>query len=229
LFNPSGIDQAGNKDVERVKRTAVILILIISISPATSGALEPSAGGSCRAWGIGVSAGTVVPVSGSLDMEHSSKDILDPGPALALTLSKRASRRFLTEISIYTGSMEFGREIYSGSSNFSLAALLLGNSFSVVRSGRLDLRIRAGAGLYYWRICAGEYFGGAREFEGEDLEKISIGLQGGLGAELIVTGRFSVTAHSGYNYILSRDTFHFGKGFTEQGIINLNVGLKYRL
>ena len=178
-------------------------------------------------WAVAVSGGFILPLSGSIDMENSSADLLDNGPELALSVSKRVSSRFSTRITAAAGRMNFAREIYETSSNFSVASLVLSNSYSIVRPGKLDIYIRAGAGMYYWRISEHEFFGGARQFEGEDLHKISIGLQGGLGAEFTLSRRISVTAESNYNYILCKDTFHFGQGFTEQGLININFGLKF--
>ncbi len=178
-------------------------------------------------WAAAVSGGMLLPVSGSLDMENSSADLLDTGPELTLSVSKRVSSRFSTRISAAAGRMNFTREIYETSSNFSVASLVLSNSYSILRPGKLDIHIKAGAGMYYWRISEAEFFGEARQFEGEDLQKVSIGLQGGLGAELALSRRISITAESNYNYILCRDTFHFGRGFTEQGMININFGLKF--
>jgi hypothetical protein len=180
-------------------------------------------------WGAGISSGVLSPVSGSLDMDNSSADVLETGPCFTLALSKRVGRRFRTEIAAGAGWMDFGRDLYESSSNFSLATLILTNSYSILKAGRLEINIRAGAGMYYWRICAKEVFGGARQFEMEDLQKISIGLQGGLGAAIRLNRRISLDAQSNYNYILCRDTFHFGRGFTEQGIIDIRLGLRFLL
>lgn len=178
-------------------------------------------------WGVRLSGGLLKSAAGSIDMTNSSADVLDTGPGLSLSVSKRVSERFSTEITAGMGWMDFGKKLYETSSNFSLGTVVLSNSYSVVRVGRMDLLIRAGAGMYYWRICAEEIFGAARQFEGEDLQKISIGLQAGIGAEFAITRLISLTAESSYNYILCKDTFHFGRGFTEQGIINFNLGIRY--
>jgi len=178
-------------------------------------------------WGVRLSGGLLKSAAGSIDMTNSSADVLDTGPGFSLSVSKRVSERFSTEITAGMGWMDLGDELHETSSNFSLGTLVLSNSYSLIRTGRLDMLIIAGGGMYYWRICREEVFGEARQFEGEDLQKISIGLKAGVGAEFEVSQRMSLTAESAYNYILCRDTFHFGRGFTEQGIINFNLGIRY--
>ena len=208
-----------------------MLILLFALLPGT--ALQPvlcAEPFSCEnnenpSWGVGLSGGILPPVSGSLDTGNSSGDVLDTGPNFALSLRKRVSERFSTEITADIGWMNYGRNIYDPSSSFSIAALVLGNSYSIIRTGRLDTCIKAGAGMYFWRVCEGDAFGGARQFEGEEIQKISIGLKAGLGADIAITRRISITAESMYNYVLCKDTFHFGKGFTEQGLVNINIGL----
>ncbi|MBD3180167.1 MAG: hypothetical protein GF417_11580 [Candidatus Latescibacteria bacterium] len=215
--------KAGNKISIILLSISVFLIFqAASYRTLNANENEPS-------WGLGISSGLLQSVSGSLDMDNSSADVLETGPSFGLTLSKRAGNRFRTEITAGMGWMQFGRDLYESSSNFSMAALILSNSYSVIRTGRLELHLRAGAGMYYWRISAEEVFGGARQFEMEDLQKVSIGLQGGLGASLSLNRRVSLTAESNYNYILCKDTFHFGRGFTEQGIIDIRLGLRFYL
>jgi len=56
---------------------------------------------------------------------------------------------------------------------------------------------------------------------------MSIGLSAGAGLEISIRHNISILIDPVYHYILSKDSFVFGSGFSEQGIVTTNIGVCY--
>ncbi len=207
------------------KKVIIMLAIFMMIcSRPALHASEPE-----RSVGISISAGSMHSVNGTLKDNSEMRDITSAGPGLGIAVEKWIGSNFKTGITAYLSWVSMDEDVYpenEGAPAFSLMALIFRNSYHF--TGR-SLRpfISTGAGLYNWTISQDGPSGDPITFEGEDMQKISIGVTGGGGVEYRMNLRFSFTLEVNYSYILSRDTFHFGENFSAQGVAGLNLGISY--
>jgi hypothetical protein len=211
-----------------LRKTAVsiMVLLVLTLSQSALSGSEPE-----RSIGLSLSAGSIHSVNGTLKENSETRDITSTGLGFGISLEKWISKYFKTGITAYLSWVDIDSSVYPGEKGtpaFSLKALIFKNTYHI-SDRTLRPFISAGAGLYQWTVCQDGPLGDPITFEGEDMQKTSIGLNGGGGLEYLIDRRFSLSLEANYSYILSRDSFHFGKHFSAQGMVGLQLGISYNI
>jgi len=204
--------------------SALFLLFLFQFNPPCSAA-------SSRTLGVGLSAGFLKSISGSYDGSLEMNEALETGYSYGIELERWIGDHFRASMVFGLSWMRF-KETASGVEGedpcFTVPALMFRNSYHFT-TGRIRPFISAGAGLYFWKFNSSGPLGAVMRFEGERLQKMSIGLLGGVGLEVAVSDNISVIIEPVYHYILSKDRFIFGEGFSEQGMMSFSLALHYYL
>lgn len=184
-----------------------------------------------RTFGFGIHTASIHSINGTYTDGTAMRDAVGVGPGFGATVERWVGKHFRTGITASLAWMGFNEDMSyedNDSPTFSIFALVFDSSYHFTNK-RLRPFLSAGAGLYSWRITEDGQFGTPQRFEGEKLEKLSIGLKAGFGIEYNINDSLSLKFESAYNYILAKDSFLFGNEFTEQGILMFGIGVTYYL
>lgn len=179
--------------------------------------------------GFRLHAGRIRSVAGSWNESTAMADYVDPGLSGGFSVTHRISERFGIEAGVELGWMNVSKEMKPDPSKdpaFVLPRVKVSN-LVYFSAGRVSPYLRLGFQVTGWRFTEDGLDGKVAEFEGEKIQKMSFGLHGGLGVEVRLLSRLSLFGEAGINVLFCRDTFFFGKGFTEQGIMALGGGLVF--
>lgn len=108
---------------------------------------------------------------------------------------------------------------------FVISSITFNNHYGVF-TGKVSPFFIVGLGIYNWKFSEDGFSGDPLTFEGEKVRKMSIGLNAGLGLKVRISENLEILGKVKYHYIFCRDEFFFGKDFSEQGVININCGIK---
>ena len=177
--------------------------------------------------GVRLESSGIKSLYGSFNDSTAMSDYLDPGMSYGIGIVHRISNYYTVEVSVDVGWMavkENQRAVPSKRPVFFFPRISFSNlvSFPI---GRIVPYTRLGVSIVPWKFTQDGPGGETTLFEGEKFQKISFGLHGGLGLELRLTNWFSVYGEGTFHYLLCRDEFFFGKGFTEQGILRFGGGI----
>ena len=196
-------------------------MLILVLLPLASGL------GFGEKLGIRLGVASIQSVSGSFNESTRTSDYLTPGMSYSVGIHHRISDYYGVAVGIDFGWMtvdEAYRENPAEEPAFVLPQIYFSN-FVFLPLGRIQPYARLGASIVPWRLTVDGPGGDVAQFEGENFQKMSFGLHGGVGLELRLADWFALYGEGVFHYLLSRDRFFFGKGFTEQGILHLGGGI----
>ncbi|HHS12680.1 MAG TPA: hypothetical protein ENN03_02800 [bacterium] len=179
--------------------------------------------------GIRLQADRIRSVSGSRDESTAMADYVDPGMSGGFAVTHRISPGFGIEAGVELGWMTVSKDMKPDPSKdpaFVLPRVKVSN-LVYFSAGRVSPYLRLGFHVTGWRFTEDGPDGKVAEFEGEKIQKMSFGLHGGLGVEMKLLDRLSLFGEAGISVLFCRDTFFFGKGFTEQGILALGGGIVF--
>lgn len=179
-------------------------------------------------YGFSAQGGSWLSTNGRYNADYELRDLVDPGTAIGLGFSIIVNRRYSVEMQLTTAWLNYQknkRPLSGDIPAFSVSSLLFQNRYYLLTS-RISPYLSAGVGIYYWRFTEDGAFGKAQKFEGEELEKMSIGGNAGLGFRIRLMSRLALIGEVQYHYILSRDEFFFGEKFSEQGLTSYQGGLR---
>ena len=178
-------------------------------------------------YGISLQAGSIFSTNGTYATSDSTSadlsDLVNAGPSLGIGFLVRISRHHTVEMLLNMAWMNY-KESQNESPTFTIPALVF-NNYVYLFGNKIRPYLLGGIGIYDWRFTEDGPLGDTQELEGEKLQKMSIGGDVGLGAELSLFSKFAVNVAAKYHYIFCKDEFFFGKGFSEQGFVSLNGGL----
>jgi len=207
----------------------MILVAIIAFAlmlPATH-----SYASERRTLGISLSAGLAKSINGTYDGSLEMKDALKTGYDYNIDIERWIGEHFRASMTFKLSWMNFkdtAEGVTGESPSFTVPALIFRNSYHFT-SHRIRPFVSAGAGLYFWKFNTDKPLGAVLRFEGERQQKMSIGLNIGAGVEIALSRNFSLIIDPVYHFILSKDSFVFGEGFSEQGMVSLSMGVHYYL
>jgi len=173
--------------------------------------------------------GSLISVNGSYSAADNLRDIVNPGPVFGLGVNMKVNPHYFVELNISNGWMTYkdGKKPVQGKSpSYSVTNINFENIYYVYH-GKLSIRLLAGPGIYYWRFTEDGPFSKIQTFEGEKLTKMSVGGDIGGGFDFNLSGNYVLSLTSRYHYILSKDRFFFGEHFSEQGLLDIRVGIIY--
>jgi len=166
-------------------------------------------------------------LSGSFNDSTAMSDYLDPGMSYRIGIVHQISNYYAVEVNIDIGWMSVKKNQREDSSKepvFFFPRISFSNLISFPLGKMIPYTI-LGVSIVPWKFTQDGSGGEATLFEGEKFQKMSFGLHGGLGLELRLTDWFSIYGEGAFHYLLCRDEFFFGKGFTEQGILRFGGGI----
>jgi opacity protein-like surface antigen len=107
-------------------------------------------------------------------------------------------------------------------------------NFANLMSSRAPVRpyVSAGVGIYPFRLTEDGITGSAlRLNNGNKFEKTSLGLNSGIGIEILPAKRLSLNSGVRYHYLFAKDNGKFGddSNFGDQRNLSVGIGLSYRL
>jgi len=175
--------------------------------------------------------GPLMSVNGSYSAADNLRDIVNPGPVFGLGVNMKVNSHYFVELSVTNGWMNYkdSRKPVPGQSpSYAMTNVNFENIYYIYH-GKLNIKLLAGPGIYYWRFTDDGPFSTIQTFEGEKLNKMSIGGDIGIGIERNLVGNYVLSLTSRYHYILSKDRFFFGEHFSEQGLLDIRVGMIYFL
>ena len=179
-------------------------------------------------YGLSAQAGTWLSTNGRYNADYKLRDLVDPGTAIGIGFSIIVNRHYSVEMQLTTAWLNYQenkRPLSGDIPAFSVSSLLFHNRYYLL-ARKISPYLSAGVGIYYWRFTEDGAFGKAQKFEGEELEKMSIGGNAGMGIRICLMPRLALIGEVQYHYILSKDEFFFGQEFSEQGLTSYQGGLR---
>jgi len=179
--------------------------------------------------GLTLSGGFTKSINGTYNGPYEMSDALRMGPSFNLSIERWIGNHFRTSMGFGLFWMNFKEDsegISGENPSFTVPALTFRNSYHFTTK-KVRPFVSFGAGLYFWRFNTDKPLGSVLRFEGERQQKMSIGLSAGAGLEISIGHNISILIDPVYHYILSKDSFVFGSGFSEQGIVTTNIGVCY--
>ena len=179
-------------------------------------------------YGLSVQGGTWLSTNGRYNTDSQLRDLVDPGTAMGMGFSIMVTRSYSVEMQLTTTWLNYQknkRPLSGDIPAFSVSSLLFHNRYYLL-ARKISPYLSAGVGIYYWRFTEDGAFGKAQKFEGEELEKMSIGGNAGVGIRICLMPRLALIGEVQYHYILSKDEFFFGQKFSEQGLTSFQGGLR---
>ncbi|MDZ7338123.1 MAG: hypothetical protein ONB30_06270 [candidate division KSB1 bacterium] len=200
-------------------RKAMCLVVAIG----TIGSTASFAGGP----GFGVRSGGLASLAGTYNESTSTAELLQPGSIAGVFLQQQVARHYGIEAGVDLGWAPFAdayREEPGKKPMFVVPAVTFCNRVSLPM-GPLAPYAVAGVGVFPWRFTRDGLRGDPVTVEGEALKKMSAGLVGGVGLELRFSRWAAVFGEARVAYVLSRDRFLFGSGFSEQTLLSIGGGV----
>lgn len=209
-----------------VKRTINLLIIFTLLAKSLSSA----------DFSISLNPGGIWALNGYYNKTEKLKDRVIPGAGLGLGLRYEITGNFTIE-ACYSYNWMFIKkakrpDAYKDDKPVFLTPMYTLNGTVFLSTGKtLDPFLTAGAGIFPWRfssqVTGGELWT-APENPDEDFSKTSLGLNIGMGIDVYISSKISLTAESKYYYIFTKDEEKFGTdGFTNQGFLGIRLGLTY--
>lgn len=199
-----------------------LLLITCLIIPISAAAQDKD-----KKFALTVEFGPLMSVNGSYSATDNLRDIVNPGPVFGLGVNMKVNSHYFVELSVTNGWMTYkdSRKPVPGQSpSYAMTNINFENIYYVYH-GKLNIKLLAGPGIYYWRFTDDGPFSTIQTFEGEKLNKMSIGGNIGIGIEWNLAGDYVLSLTSRYHYILSKDRFFFGEHFSEQGLLDIRVGM----
>ncbi len=209
-----------------VKRTINLLIIFTLLAKSLSSAN----------FSISLNPGGIWALNGYYDETEKLKDRVIPGAGLGLGLRYKITENFTIEACYSYNWMFIKKEkrpdAYKNDKPVFLIPMYTLNGTVFLSTGKtLEPFLTAGAGIFPWRfssqVTGGELWT-APENPDEDFSKTSLGLNIGMGIDVYISSKISLTAESKYYYIFTKDEEKFGTdSFTNQGFLGIRLGLTY--
>jgi len=180
-------------------------------------------------YGVSILSGAGISASGVFHTGAKVGDMVKLGKSITAGVYIDVSNKYCVEMLLGFMWMYYKDEYKPDNSKnpaFSISFASFNNNYNFI-NGKTDLFFILGLGIYNWKFTENGLFGDAQQFEGEDLSKMSIGLNSGFGIKFNIKEDIELTSRMKYHYILSKDQFFFGDKFTEQGIVTIDFGIKY--
>jgi len=196
----------------------IFLILLAQVG-STSAADKKS--------GIRIQASGLYAVSGSFIDSTRMCDYLDPGVSYGIGVRVRLSPHYAIDAGVDFGWMRVKKSMREDVSKEPLFLFPRINFTNLVyfNSGRVSIYSLFGLSIVPWRFTVNGFGGKSIRFEDENVQKMSIEFHGGFGIELRIYSGMSIYGEGVFHYLLCRDQFFFGEGFTEQGILRYGGGI----
>ena len=182
-------------------------------------------------YGISLQAGYLLSTNGTYaDSDSTSADLnelVNAGPAFGIGFLVNINRHHTVEMLFSMAWMNYkdGKNSTPDKSpTFSIPALVF-NNYYYISGNKIRPYLMGGIGIYDWRFTEDGPFSDVQKVEGEKMQKMSIGGDIGLGLQLSLSSQFAVNITAKYHYILCKDEFFFGKGYSEQGLMSFDGGL----
>ncbi len=205
-----------------MKQTLSIVVLLCFIFYASTYSEEND-----KKYGVVFEMGSFYSINGSFSDSEDLKDIVNPGMIFSFGMKMKINRQFFVEMLVTNGWMNYKNDkkpIPSLSPSFAITNINFDNVYYIYRD-RYKIKFMAGPGIYYWRFTDDGPFGKIQKYEGEKFYKMSIGGDIGMGFEVDFNKKLSLSLTSRYHYILSKDRFFFGNYFSEQGLLDIRLGI----
>lgn len=209
-----------------VKRTINLLIILVMLVKSLSSA----------DFSISLNPGGLWALNGNYDETEKLKDIVLSGAGLGLGFRYEISTNFTIEACYSYNWMFIKEEKRPYAYKDDKPALLipmytLNGTFFLTSSKTLDPFLTAGVGIFPWwfssQVTGGELWTAPENSE-EDFSKTSLGLNIGMGIDVYISSKISLTAESKYYYIFAKDKEKFGTDeFTNQDFLGIRLGLTY--
>ena len=203
----------------------IIIVFLIPIILGTNQAYPAEAG----QIGISLGGGFARSINGTYNGPYEMSDALNMGPSFNLSVERWIGDHFRTSMGFGLLWMNFKEDAEGPAGenpSFTIPVITFRNLYHFTTK-KMRPFVSFGAGLYFWRFNTDKPLGSVLRFEGERQQKMSIGLSTGVGLEISIGPNISILIDPVYHYILSKDSFVFGNGFSEQGILTTNIGVCY--
>lgn len=186
--------------------------------------------------GVGIDGGLLIPAGGDMTADSSFSDFFGSG----IDFGAHINYGIIPELSLQAGfrysffkmddeaNGDPDNEPYLNTPQVYLDAILNLASFFNNPDNAFNPYVKAGAGIYFWKITEDGVGGDAIELgNGDDLSKTSLGINFGLGVEYFATPNVSIFAEGLYDYIFTKDEDKFGDDFSNLGDIGIRLGFSY--
>lgn len=186
--------------------------------------------------GVGIDGGLLIPASGNVLLDTSISDVFKAGPSFGVHVRCGIAKEFSVELG---GKYSFskmkdellpgdGSEPYFTSFQMYLDGILNLGAFINSENNVVNPFLRAGVGLYPWKITQDGAGGDVVVLEnGEEFKKTSFGLNFGAGVEFFAISQLSIFAEGKYHVVFSKDEAKFGPDFENVGFVGVTAGLTY--
>ena len=168
-------------------------------------------------------------VSGNYTAGLTSSEMLEPGTGYSAGIGAQLSSHYRIESNVVLLELPFKREYRPNKlwrPTFALPGWIFSNVLSW-RMGPVSLDFPFGVGVYFWSFTEDGLGSDPLQFEGQALEKMSMGFHAGAELEFGLFRSLRLFVRGTYHYILSKDRFLFGEGFSEQGVMQWQSGIRW--
>jgi opacity protein-like surface antigen len=216
----------GTAMAKRFIAIAVLAILAVGTSRAEY----------ARHLSIGLHPGTLLSIHGAYSESETLRDTVIPGVGLGLVLRYRLGPHLSLDAGYgYNWMFLKAEKRPSGYADQKPALVLpmytLGGTVFLASGGSVEPYLSLGIGLCPWRFSS-QAFGGSYlavpDNSDERFSKTSLDLNGGLGIEIKLWSRLSLSAEADYHMLFAKDAAKFGtNGFGRQGFLGIRAGLVF--
>ncbi len=215
-----------------MKRSITIFFIMVLISVF---ALSTQALDLTNRLAVGANGGIIIPASGNVVADSSVSDYFDVGPSFGIRVKYGVMKWLSAETGFNYTYMKLKDEVnedpvnepYLNMPQFYLDGVVELGSFFNNPDNKLNPFVKAGVGLYPWKVTEDGVNGDAMTDGGEEFSKTSFGLNFGAGLEVFATDNFSFYTESKYHIVFTKDEDKFGPDFDNTGYLDVLGGINY--
>ena len=216
-----------------MKRIALIIMVLGVVCFSFS---QANAFDKVNKLGVGIDGGILIPATGDVVPDSSVSDFFDLGPSFGVHVCYGVIPEFSVEAGFKYSFMKMKDEVndepskepYLNMPQIYVDGILNLGSFIKKENNMINPFVRAGVGIYPWKLTEDDVTGDAVRLDNnEEFKKTSFGLNFGAGLEYFATPELSLFAEGKFHYVFTKDEDKFGPDFDDTGHIGVTAGLTY--